>query len=138
MVADSHSSFFALLADGARRDRRRAQLEMITFNARIFVATQPVDFRGSFGRLGGIVRERLAQDPRSGTFFVFFNRGFDRRKILFFDKTGDCIFYKRLDQGTFRGIIDLDPEQERVEIDGEKLRALLVGLLEPRGPKKLH
>ena len=101
---------------------------MIPVATRIFVATKPVDFRGSFDRLGGIVRERLGGDPRSGTFWVFMNRGGDKLKVLFFDQTGDCIFYKRLDQGTFRGIVDLDPEHERIEVDAAKLRALLIGL----------
>lgn len=112
---------------------------MIASNARIFVATQPVDFRGSFDRLGGIVRERLAGDPRSGAFFVFFNRTFDRVKVLFFDQTGDVILYKRLDDHTFRGLIDLDPEKERIEIDTKKLRDLLIGLPAPRGGgKNIH
>lgn len=101
---------------------------MIPAATRIFVATKPVDFRGSFDRLGGIVRERLGGDPRSGTFWVFMNRGGDKLKVLFFDQTGDCIFYKRLDRGTFRGIVDLDPERERVEVDQSKLRTLLIGL----------
>ena len=106
---------------------------MFAPNARIYVATKTVDFRGSFDRLAGTVRERLALDPRSGAFFVFFNRRADRVKIYFFDQTGDCILYKRLDWGTFHGIVDLDPEQERIEIDGQKLRDLLAGLPRP-GP----
>jgi transposase len=110
---------------------------MLAPNARIFVATKTVDFRGSFDRLSGIVRERLRQDPRSGAFFIFFNRAMDRVKILFFDQTGDCILYKRLDQRTFRGIVDLDPEKERVEIDGQKLRDLLTGNSDPRERKKI-
>lgn len=68
---------------------------MISFGARIFVATKSVDFRGSFDRLGGVVRERLGSDPRSGAFFIFFNGNGDRIKILFFDQTGDCIFYNQ-------------------------------------------
>ncbi len=111
---------------------------MIPSNARIFVATKTVDFRGSFDRLGGIIRERLNDDPRSGAFFVFFNRGGNRIKILFFDQTGDCIFYKRLDACTYRGIIDLDPAKERVQIDGEQLRALLVGIPKRRRGQKIH
>lgn len=112
---------------------------MIGHSARIFVATRAVDFRGSFDRLGGIVREQLASDPRSGAFFVFFNRAQDRVKILFFDQTGDAILYKRLDQGTFRGIVDLDPEKERVEIDAQKLRDLLAGLPAPKiGKRNIH
>jgi transposase len=105
----------------------------------MFVAVQPVDFRGSFDRLGGIVRDRLGHDPRSGAFFIFFNKAADRIKILFFDQTGDCILYKRLDAHTFRGIIDLDPKKERVEIDGAKLRELLIGLpAPPKGTKRLQ
>lgn len=109
---------------------------MIDVKARVFVATKTVDFRGSFDRLGGIVRERLGDDPRSGAFFVFFNRAGDRIKILFFDDTGDCILYKRLDEWTFRGIIDLDPENERIEIDSSKLRLLLAGIPTTRVRKK--
>src|SRR5262245_44660198 len=109
---------------------------MIAPNARIFVATQSVDFRGSFDRLGGVVRERLRDDPRSGAFFVFFSRAGDRLKILFFDQTGDVILYKRLDQHTFRGLIDLDPETERIEIDVKKLRELLIGIPAPSGGGK--
>ncbi|MCC7380881.1 MAG: IS66 family insertion sequence element accessory protein TnpB [Deltaproteobacteria bacterium] len=55
----------------------------------------------------------------------------DLVKILFFDQTGDCIFYKRLDAGTFRGIIDLDPSEEQMEIDAQKLRDLLAGIPGP-------
>ena len=111
---------------------------MIPLKAKIFVATQAVDFRGSFDRLGGIVRERLNDDPRCGAFFVFFNRAGNRMKILFFDQTGDCIFYKRLDACTYRGIIDLDPDRACVEIDGRKLRALLAGIPKPRRGEKIH
>lgn len=109
---------------------------MLTPSTRIFVATKTVDFRGSFDRLAGIVRERLRDDPRAGAFYVFFNRAGDKTKILFTDQTGDCIFYKRLDAGTFNGIVELDLEKERIEIDAAKLRDLLAGLPAPRG--KIH
>jgi len=111
---------------------------LIPSSARIFVATKTVDFRGSFDRLGGIVRERLQADPRGGAFFVFFNRAGNRIKILFADQTGDCLFYKRLDACTYRGVIDLDPELERIEIDVEKLRALLAGIPKPRRGQRIH
>ena len=111
---------------------------MLHSNARIFVATKTVDFRGSFDRLGGIVRERLQDDPRSGAFFVFLNRAADKMKILFFDQTGDCILYKRLDACTFRGIIELDPEQERIEIDSRQLRNLLAGVPSLCRRKRIH
>jgi hypothetical protein len=60
-------------------------------------------------------------------------------KVLFFDQTGDCILYKRLDQHTFRGVIDLDPDEGLIEIDAAKLRDLLIGLPAPRGGgKNIH
>ena len=111
---------------------------MIPVKTRIYVATKTVDFRGSFDRLGGIVRERLNDDPRSGAFFVFFNRAGNRIKILFADQTGDCIFYKRLDACTYRGIIDLDPDEERIEIDVRQLRSLLAGIPKPKRGQRIH
>lgn len=101
---------------------------MIPTRARIFVATTPIDFRGSFDRLAGAVRTQLSADPRSGAFFVFFNRRADRAKVLFFDETGDCILYKRLDRSTFRGILDLNAEATHVEIDARELGRVLRGV----------
>jgi len=96
-------------------------------NKRIFVATAPVDFRGSFDRLAGFVRAQLNADPRSGAFFVFFNRRADRAKILYFDQTGDCLLYKRLDRGTFRGTLDLDAKGAQIEINAPELERAFRG-----------
>jgi hypothetical protein len=41
---------------------------------RVFVATTPVDLRGSFNRLAALTQSVLAQDPLSGHWFVFTNR----------------------------------------------------------------
>jgi len=52
---------------------------------RVFVATAPVDLRGSFNRLAALTQSVLSQDPISGHWFVFTNRRRNRVKILFWD-----------------------------------------------------
>jgi transposase len=75
---------------------------MIPRGVEIFVALDPIDLRWGFDRLCGAVTERLGRSARSGALFVFFGRRRTAAKILFCDRTGVCIFYKRLDAGTFR------------------------------------
>jgi len=69
---------------------------------RIFVCCEATDLRCSFDRLAGLARQVFGADPLSGHLFVFFNRAADRVKILFWDRSGLCLFYKRLERGTFR------------------------------------
>ncbi len=75
---------------------------MIPHGVEVFVGLDPIDLRWSFDRLAGIVTERIGREARSGALFVFFGKRRDAMKLLFFDGTGMCLFYKRLDRGTFR------------------------------------
>jgi transposase len=61
-----------------------------------------VDLRRSFDGLAEHVRIFLGHDPLSGSMFVFRNRSAQRVKILWWDKQGLAIYYKRLERGTFR------------------------------------
>lgn len=81
---------------------------MIPHGVEVFVGLEPIDLRWGFDRLAGLVTERLGRDARSRALFVFFGRRRDALKVLFFDGTGLCLFYKRLDAGTFR--LPLAPE----------------------------
>ncbi len=69
---------------------------------RIFVCTTPTKMNYSFDRLMGRAQEVFDQDPTSGHLFLFVNRSRDRMKILFWDRDGFCIWYKRLERGTFQ------------------------------------
>src|ERR1041384_3189727 len=75
---------------------------MIPGGVEIFVALDTIDLRGGFDRLCGVVTERLGREARSGALFVFFGRRRTAAKILFADRTGVCVLYKRLDANTFR------------------------------------
>ncbi|MBA3844836.1 MAG: IS66 family insertion sequence element accessory protein TnpB [Actinobacteria bacterium] len=75
---------------------------MIPHGVEIFLGVEPIDLRWGFDRLSGIVTERIARPPRSGALFVFFGKRRTALKILFADGSGLCLFYKRLDSGTFR------------------------------------
>lgn len=74
----------------------------------VFVCLQPIDLRKSFDSLATLVSGVIGQNPLSGHLFVFINRYRDRVKILFWDLSGYCLYYKRLEAGTFRlpGVAD--------------------------------
>ncbi len=68
---------------------------------RIFVATAPTNMHLSFDRLAALARDGCQQDPLSGHLFCYFNRAADKVKILYWDRSGFCLWYKRLERGVF-------------------------------------
>lgn len=68
---------------------------------RILVATKPVDFRKGHDGLASLVQSALAEDPFTGTVFVFRAKRGDRMKILFWDGSGLVMTYKRLEDSGF-------------------------------------
>lgn len=111
---------------------------MIPSGVQVFLATEPIDLRWSFDRLSGIALERVGYDARGGALFVFFGKRRDATKILFFDGSGMCLFYKRLDKGTFRLPEALRPDTRHVELTDTELDALLDGVdVESKPAKKI-
>jgi transposase len=102
--------------------------DLIPSGVQVFLATEPIDLRWSFDRLSGIALERRTQHARGGAVFVFFGKRRDATKILFFDGTGMCLFYKRLDKGVFRVPEGLRPDARHVELSDAELDALLDGI----------
>ena len=105
---------------------------MINFSTsiKIYLHRQPVDMRKSFDGLSGMVRQILEQDPLSGALFLFRNRGRDRLKILYWDRDGLAIWYKRLERGSFQFPTDLTSSSEvtSCQITSEELSLLLDGI----------
>ena len=94
---------------------------------RICVCTSPIRMNLSFDCLMGLAHEVFEQDPLSGHLFVFFNRQRDRIKILYWDADGFCIWYKRLERGTFQLPVPTEGEQG-IELTCTQFHRLLEGL----------
>lgn len=98
---------------------------------KVFLCTEPTDMRRGFDGLSGMAGSLMQQDPLSGHLLVFRNRGRDRLKILYWDRDGLAIWYKRLEQGTFQFPTDLKPREAKpvsVEIEASELSLLLGGI----------
>lgn len=99
---------------------------MLPPTVRIFLCTEVTDLRRSFDGLAALVRDFLGQDPLSGHLFVFRNRPGDRLKILYWDRSGLCLFYKRLEKGTFR--LPEGAGKRSVEIECTEMALILEGI----------
>lgn len=102
---------------------------MIPAGVEVFVGLEPIDLRWGFDRLSGMVTERMGRDARSGALFVFFGKRREATKILFFDGSGLCLLYKRLDRRMFRVPEPREGQGELVvEIEESALEDLLDGI----------
>ena len=94
-------------------------------SVRVFVCLQPVDMRRSFDGLAAVAEQVVRQDPFSGHLFVFRGRRGDRVKILYWDRDGYALWYKRLESGMFRFPCDA---MEAKEISTADLGLILEGI----------
>lgn len=92
---------------------------------RVHVYGRPVDMRKSYDGLYALTRQELGQDPLSGRLFVFINRRATQMKVLYWDRTGFCVWAKRLEQGRF--LSDWRCVTTR-EMDWTGLKLLLEGI----------
>lgn len=94
-------------------------------DVRIWLYARPTDMRKSFNGLCALVSQNLEENPTSGQLFVFINRRKTHIKILYFDGSGFCIWFKRLEQGQFNYRGNDDAKRR---LDWTQLRLLLEGL----------
>jgi len=81
--------------------------------------------RKQFDGLVAIVRNELRDDPLSGSLYVFLNRRRNYLKLVYWDRTGFCLFAKRLERGRF----SLPGDAETFELSEQAFRLLLDGIL---------
>ena len=96
---------------------------------RVFLYGSPCDMRKSFNGLSGLVKHAMGEDPLSGCVFVFVNRRGNYLKALYWDRTGYCVWAKRLERGSF--ISNWRFAKSR-EMDCTELKLLLEGVEEKR------
>jgi len=101
---------------------------------RVHLYGQPVDMRKSYDGLYALTRHELGQDPMTGQLFVFINRRATQMKVLYWDRTGFCLWAKRLEQGRFLSDWHKVATQE---MDWTGLKLLLEGI-EPKAFKKRY
>jgi transposase len=94
--------------------------------AKVYLAVESVDLRRGHDGLCELVSGRLALDPYGGHLFVFVGRRGDRIKVLFWDRGGFVLYYKRLARGRFR-MPRVADGADRVVLDGTELAMLLGG-----------
>jgi transposase len=100
---------------------------MIPRGVEVYLGLDAVDMRWGVNRLSGAVREKFGRESRCRALFVFYGKRRDTLKVLFYDGSGMCVFYKRLDKGQFR--IPQPFERESVvELSESALEDLLDGI----------
>jgi transposase len=92
----------------------------------IYLHREAVDFRKSINGLCAVVEGEMKQSFTTGSLFVFISRRRDKLKILYFDRTGFALWYKRLEREKFQWPKKL--EESVVNIDSQKLMMLLEGI----------
>ena len=92
---------------------------------RIWLYTRPCDMRKSYDGLSVLVKSQLRKNPLSGELFVFINRKKTQMKILYFDRSGYCIWSKRLEQGRFHAPAGNDDKRR---LEWTDLKLILEGI----------
>jgi len=93
---------------------------------KVFVATARIDGRKGIDGLAAVVRSQFAEDPLSGTMYVFFTRRGDSVRVLYWDRDGYVLVMKRLEKGTFK--TPWGAEHEHVVLEAAELLLVLEGI----------
>lgn len=100
-------------------------MRMFVDPADIYLYLDAVDFRKSINGLIVVVEQQLALSPFMDALFIFSNKKRDKLKVLYWDKTGFALWYKRLEKQRFKW--PKDKELSRLVLSEQQLNWLLSG-----------
>ena len=92
---------------------------------KIFIKPGPTDFRKQINGLSIIVQDQMKLNPLDNNLFIFSNKSRNRLKVLYWEKIGFCLWFKRLEVDKFPWPQNTE---DALEIDASKLRLLLAGI----------
>ena len=98
---------------------------MIITEMKVWLNNKPTDMRKAIDGLSILVAESMELEPTSGEIFVFWNKGKDKIKILYWHINGFCMTYKRLEKQRFK---IPDNFTKVLQVTTKELRWLLEGL----------
>lgn len=117
--------FFFGASSGERVPTLPIAMIALSTHQRYFLYKGFTDMRKSFDGLCGLVRNELDKDPASGCVFIFFNKPRTHVKILFWERDGFALFYKRLERGAF----EVPTSNDENEISSQTLSLILDGIV---------
>lgn len=91
----------------------------------ILLSVKPIDMRKSFDGISVYITSFLKHNPLTDGLFIFRNKSGDKVKLMYWQRNGLVIVYKRLEQGRFKWPKSQD---ESVELSRQDLELLLDGV----------
>lgn len=129
-----------MMASGRGRGGGTAAVSPSTGGIRIYLCQDPVDFRAGINGLATLVEATLKYDPFSRNLFCFTNKRKKQIKVLYWQRSGFCLWQKRLEEERFKwpthmtpvddgppgrpGVVTLTEEEFRWLLDGLDLKHL--------------
>lgn len=108
-----------------QHDNNPVDMKMFVDIQTVYLYREPVDFRKAIDGLALIVEQDKERSAFEVAIFVFCNKGRDKIKVLYWDKTGFCLWYKRLEKDTFKW--PRHHPDEVLSISESQWQALLAG-----------
>jgi len=102
-----------------------ADVMLSTYQTPIWLYSNPVDFRKQIDGLVVLIADQLRLNPTSGQLFLFRNRSSNKIKLLWWDRNGFWLCYKRLEEGR---LIFPPQSDQAIELTRDQLSWLISGL----------